>query len=227
MRSAAKKGRIVGPGPLLAGCLALLSACGKKPPPPRDLLEAAGRGDVSWARRSLDEGADPNLRNRFGAAPLHLAVTARSRPMVRLLLERHADPDAATRTGATPLHLAAFDGSLGIARDLLAAGAKVDARNRDDASPLHMAACKGHMDMIRLLLDHGADPLAKDRNGNTPVYWARVKGRREAAFLLEETARGKKIRNPGDKAGDLLPSRSVPPRRAGPSRPWASTPPGK
>ncbi len=214
---------------LVLGALpAVLPCCSGKEETPATLMEAARKGDVKAVKSFLARGADPNGRNRFGATPLHMAVTARSIAVVRLLLEGGADPNAATRTGATPLHLAAFDDSLEIAKALAARGAKVNARNRDRATPLHMAACKGHRDMILFLLKRGADPKARDRNGNTPAYWARVKGWKEAGRLLEEAARrGKEIRPPGNEGGDPSPRRSSGPPGEGLRRPWASSPPGK
>ena len=54
----------------------------------------------------LSAGADPNVLDNTGVAPLHRAVRTRSLPAVRALLDGGANPKAPNKTGSTPLHLA-------------------------------------------------------------------------------------------------------------------------
>jgi ankyrin repeat protein len=51
-------------------------------------------------------GADPNVNDKSGVAPLHRAVRNRCAAAVKVLLESGADVDAANGRGSTPLLLA-------------------------------------------------------------------------------------------------------------------------
>jgi ankyrin repeat protein len=51
-------------------------------------------------------GADPNVSDKSGVAPLHRAVRSRCAAAVKVLLESGADVDAANGRGSTPLLLA-------------------------------------------------------------------------------------------------------------------------
>src|SRR5690606_15613137 len=127
--------------------------------------------DVATASLLLDAGADPNLMNEHGVAPLHLAIENGDRVMVERLLAAGADPDQPDRTGETPLFLAARIGDPLIAAALIARGATVDARDPEyRQTPLLVAAREGHAEVVELLLEHGADVGAQTRAGETPRF---------------------------------------------------------
>ena len=54
----------------------------------------------------IASGADPNVNDKSGVAPLHRAVRSRCAAAVKVLLESGADVDAANGRGSTPLLLA-------------------------------------------------------------------------------------------------------------------------
>lgn len=54
----------------------------------------------------LQYGADVNLQDRLGFAPLHHAASAGNMAVVRLLLDNGADVNAANEVGVTPLFMA-------------------------------------------------------------------------------------------------------------------------
>ena len=93
----------------------------------------------------LAVGADPNVPDKSGVAPLHRAVRTRSSPAVRALLEGGANPKAPNKAGSTPLHLA------------------VQTTGRGGSGSQH--ARRQQAEIIKLLLDHGASPTDKDGRG--------------------------------------------------------------
>lgn len=93
------------------------------------LWRAAQSGDASEVERLLAEGADPNMPDPGGEAPLHLVAYGNSPRACRALLAAGADPNARNRYGETPLIKAAGWGKLEAAIELLQAGADPDARS--------------------------------------------------------------------------------------------------
>lgn len=145
-----------------------------------------GPEDPTWEkagpklRRLLDEGHDPNARDRFGDAPIHDAVRASSFAFekTRLLLERGARVDVCNGLGQTPLHIAALQGRWEVLLLLLETGGFPDARDKKRMTPLHCTALgsTGRLPRqgisARLLLKAGADPLAGDNYGRIPLQCA-------------------------------------------------------
>jgi uncharacterized protein len=70
------------------------------------LRTAVAAGKVEAMQALLDFGADPNLRDEEGYAPLHSAVRQRGWAAVDLLLTHGADLFARTPYGDTPLDMA-------------------------------------------------------------------------------------------------------------------------
>src|SRR5947209_7000574 len=93
----------------------------------------------------LSVGADPNILDSAGVAPLHRAVRTRSLPAVRALLDGGANPRAPNKTGSTPLHLA------------------VQTTGRGGSGSEH--ARQQQAGIIGLLLERGASPADKDGRG--------------------------------------------------------------
>ena len=124
-------------------------------PPVRNLgttgLKDSGGGTRADVLRVLLEeaGADPNIRNRNGDAPLMLLVRGGSTAFsktghVSHLLEHGADPDTRNNRGATPL---------------IETVSLFSAVRDDDDSPK----------IIHALINHGADPDLRDGGGDTPL----------------------------------------------------------
>ena len=90
-------------------------------------------------------GADPNVVDHSGVAPLHRAVRTRSLAAVRALIEAGANPRQPNRAGSTPLHLAVQTTGRG--------GSGSEAAREQQAG------------IIRLLLEHGARPTDQDGRG--------------------------------------------------------------
>jgi ankyrin repeat protein len=58
----------------------------------------------------LERGADPNIKNKYGATPLHKAAFSSRVDVVRLLLVHGADQTVKDEDGRTPLDLARAEG---------------------------------------------------------------------------------------------------------------------
>jgi len=88
------------------------------------LHSAAVKGMLEIARALLDHGANPNVENDQGEAPLHVVSQGKYDQkhgvlIARLLLERGADVNASDKDQYTPLYSASYFGRLEIARVLL------------------------------------------------------------------------------------------------------------
>lgn len=142
-----------------------------------DLHIAAHNGVAKDVWRLLDEGADPNAKNKFGCTPLALGVCGIANGHSRVLIASRliaagADVNTQDRFGATPLHRAAEMGREDIISCLLSAGANPNALDNNNATPLHKAATRGLAETVNLLLAAGANPELKTKSGKTPVDYA-------------------------------------------------------
>lgn len=131
------------------------------------LARAAEGGHGAVLEQLLQAGANPNLADHFGYAPLHLAVEAGHLEIVDKLLQAGADVRQLGPQKLTALHLAVCGGFTGLAEKLLKCGARVDARCRAGATPLMEAARRCDLATVRLLLEHKASARASSKHRGT------------------------------------------------------------
>ena len=86
---------------------------------------AAARGSTSLMRHLLAVKF-PDVHNKFGETPLHLAAANGHLTIIRLLLRKHANVDLIDDFGYKPLHRAMLSGSFAIVRELCHHGADVN-----------------------------------------------------------------------------------------------------
>lgn len=129
----------------------------------------------------IEAGADPNVRDFFGATPLHERVhptpfheRSNCAENAILLIEAGADVNARDDNNRTPLHMVAYgNGDPDFARVLLGAGAEVDARDDRGFTPLHLAASRSRRpDVVLALIEAGADIEARQEDDWTPLHFA-------------------------------------------------------
>ena len=81
------------------------------------------RRDLVWVRFLLQRGANPNIRDKDGVAPIQLAVRLGFVDGVEALIKRGADVDVNDSAGETPLIAAVHRRDVPLVRLLLANGA--------------------------------------------------------------------------------------------------------
>jgi len=149
----------------------------KKKLPWRDFFEkpihiAARCGLIETMKRLLKKGADINLRNGFGHAPLHCAYDYR---MTKYLVEKGANVNAQDNWDETPLQSGIAFSVLDLQsiKHLLEHGADPFITDDESITCVHWAAHHGEADIFQLLLEHKARDLinAKDNEGETPLHW--------------------------------------------------------
>jgi uncharacterized protein len=98
------------------------------------------RRDKTWMGYLLQHGADPNVRDRTGVAPIQIAVGLGFTDGVELLIQYGADVSQANDTGETPLITATHHHDLQMVRLLLGGGA--DASRPDNSGRTAMDYAK-------------------------------------------------------------------------------------
>lgn len=125
---------------------------------------AADLGMLEALECLLQHGADPELFDKDGRAPVHCAVY--------------------------PYH---GDGQLSwqCCQLLQASGAQLSrpCRNSVGATPLHLACRRHYHKTVEFLLDQGADIEALDKEGNSPVFWVHSDDLALYKILLDRGAR--------------------------------------
>jgi ankyrin repeat protein len=128
----------------------------------RTLLHfACGAGCLEAVALLLRLGADPNMQDRGGHAPLYRVANecaSQTGPeVVRLLVRAGGEVNARSGvTKATALHMAARRGFVEIARALLDCGAATEARDSKGDTPLQRAINCRRAGVSRLLMERGA-----------------------------------------------------------------------
>jgi ankyrin repeat protein len=117
----------------------------------------------------LECGADVNLCDITGVAPLHLATHRWSIEVMAALLDKGADIEVKDCLGRTPLFYACC---LDKVEFLVEKGANVNVRTKHGLSLLHHAAELLDVEMMAYFLDKGIDIESCDDKGNTPLFHA-------------------------------------------------------
>jgi ankyrin repeat protein len=161
------------------------------------LLEAAGKGELSLVQSLVEAGALVDARDkRFNKTSLHWSASFGHLDVARFLIEAGALVDArGGRLQRTPLHLAAEKGHLDIARLLVQSGASIDARDDYQVTPLHLTAEQGHLDIARLIVQSGASIDARDDYQNTPLHYAASFGFLDIIQMLLDAGADRTIRD--------------------------------
>ncbi len=145
------------------------------------LMSAVRRGKLEVARRLLEAGADPEVRNTEGWTANHEAAAGGRRDLLEILTAAGAELEVSDRAGRRLLHVAA--GSPGVRTPaehrrievidfLLDRGLRVDAGDHAGATALVVAASHARPRVVRHLLARGADANLRDAGGDTALSHA-------------------------------------------------------
>ncbi len=152
------------------------------------LQRAVCIGDTQRVKLLLKAGADVNLRDSSGLAPLFSATSRDDAHCVKILLEAGADVNKVDNFHRTPLCTAAIKGYSDCAKLLIEAGADVNKTDYVEDTPLLWAACLGDAPSMKQLLEAGADMTKGDKYGDTPLMWASCQGHVDCVRLCATIA---------------------------------------
>ena len=117
-------------------------------------------------------GADVDVRNGSGDAPLHLAAQSGQADAIKAVLEADADPGASDDAGRTPLFAGVTRNSDESFVALIEGGASVEVHDlRGAAQSREAVQCCGSEEISKEFLAAGADPDAKDSFEVTPIFY--------------------------------------------------------
>jgi len=183
------------------------------------LFAACEEKDVKAAKAAIENGANVNaidqrikrgLTFSSNMPVLHLAITSRSKSVVKLLLKYDINVNSFDDKGYTPLHLLVLEmRDVKIAKSMIDLGANLNSLDKakfSGVSPLHIALGYSKLDFAELLLAEGADiNVACSENGRSPllqqlksISGSLSEREKAAALLLLEKGADPKVK---DKKG--------------------------
>lgn len=113
---------------------------------------AANCGNKSVVEKTLKDGVNVNLSDKYLGNALHAAAHGGNTDMIQLLLDNGADVNS--ECGNSPLHVAVIRGHEEAVRLLLKQqDIDVNFKNSQNKTPLSVAVENGHTGVVRLLLE--------------------------------------------------------------------------
>lgn len=173
------------------------------------LLDALEKGRLDVVEILLNNGLNPNVKDKNGIVPLFYAVSYKDIPSIKLLLSYGADINAKAPNGKTVLSIAIEDGYFDIIKLLVDAGAEIDisslsavedldlfkylfqsfnldvnGKGKSGAPILVSQAYDGSEEIVNFLLDNGANINSVDKDGFTPLHEACLSNNLDMVKLL-------------------------------------------
>ncbi|GMH36826.1 hypothetical protein BSKO_04699 [Bryopsis sp. KO-2023] len=149
----------------------------------RNLLFAAGSGDIDRVKGLLAKGADMSFMHD-GSTALHYAAQEDHMGVVKRLTKESADVDAQNDNGVTPLIIAAQNDHLDVVEVLVKAGADVNAQTDTGITPLIIAAQNGHSNVVEVLVKAGANVDAQSNTGTKALHITAQNGHLDVVKVL-------------------------------------------
>ena len=115
--------------------------------------------NTSIVRELISSGADINVQDDEGQAPIHFACTSENMEIIECLLENNVDVDVADIDDETPLVRACYAQNFELMKLLVNYGCRFDYPNN---VPLSMCVSRGNIPAVKFLLDIGEDIHKKE-----------------------------------------------------------------
>ena len=126
------------------------------------------RRDLLWVRFLLQRGADPNIRNNKGVAPLQLATSLGFVEGVEELLKKGAQVNITNSTGETPLMAAVHQRNVALIARLLKEGADPDQNDNSGRSARdYVALLNSNEQIVQEFEEADAE---REKEGTTRQY---------------------------------------------------------
>jgi ankyrin repeat protein len=145
----------------------------------------------------LKYGADPNLPDSKGMAPLFYAVVARNTNAIATLINAGATIDVRNPVGQTPLLVAILVDDLPMAENLVNHDANPDLHDRHGDTALHKSVKQKNIKACRFLLENRADAKLLNLNDRAPLHLAALNGQNDFVELFLEQSELIELRNEG------------------------------
>jgi len=142
----------------------------------RDLIEAAGKGDLAAVERLLARGAGVDARDGNGRTALLAATHGNHVAVARALIAAGADVNAKDGIEDSPYLHAGAEGRTEILKLTLTAGADLKSTNRYGGTALIPAAHHGHPEAVKILLATAIDKDHVNKLGWTALLEAVILG---------------------------------------------------
>lgn len=127
------------------------------------LLLAVRRGDLAIVELLVGNGADLDMRDRFGYSAILSAAWLGKTDIIDYLLGCGEDIEKTDARGNTPLMLATMNADIHSVRYLLSKGASINKVDANGWTSLMKAVWNGRPEFVSLLLNAGADRHLKNK----------------------------------------------------------------
>lgn len=137
------------------------------------LHKAVHKAQYKKIEELLANGHKINKTNKYGVAPIHVAVYGNNFRMVKFLESKGADinQNLVTKKGsANILHIASKGKEPKIVKYLLTRKIDVNSKNEAGSTPLHLAANSCRSEIIDILIENGALINVQNSRGETALH---------------------------------------------------------
>lgn len=151
---------------------------------------AVRENNYDIAKLLIMHGADLELKNNSGKAPIMIAFLNNDIRMMKLLLESGANPHIEDKAGYALIHYAMDAGKHDVIKLLLTHKANINQLSKNKYTPIQLAIINGEFMTVKEFWDMcKIDINAKDRDGQTLLHHAALAGDPDmVAFLLAKGA---------------------------------------